>query len=719
VGRRWLARIALLIAIALLGWLMRATQHRKVELPGYTHWVTTDPDSLHQLRRIERIFREGPPAAERDAELSWPDGSALPAPPYYPLVAWSLLAPFAPEDAKARRGWLEEHACMLPAVFGVLAGLVGAWAALELLGLGAAAFVGLSLAVAPGAIHYSCVGNGDYQSWSLLLGLAQLGLLSSVLKRGVLERRGPALGWGAVLGAWHGLAIGSWTPALIQLVIADAALAVCIVVHTRSRRLATLPFFGLALHLSALVVLAPAIASSPWRLIAPWQVVCLSWFHAAYLLLGAAVFAGLIPWRRPSYPWIVAGVLTALGAACWLLEIGPAAALGEAFSWAGAENVFMSQVAESAPLVGAGGWSKLFLYVGYGALLAPLALPALAWTAWRERRLEWTPWCLALLAFGVMAAAQMRFAELVVAPLALAIAASCNAIGRRLRLRLPAWGALALAVLAALGLHWIGVRSTIQRGLEGKPFTEALAKRSARMLADWLRQGSPPRSAVMAVWNFGHLIQWAAERPIVSSNYGLYVGREPFLDSLRFFAGDDAGRAEDLLARRDVRYVLITTDFERLWGTFAAALAMPSSPQGYSRSIGARLLGAGPPLDFLRIVHASPLPDPRRTPPGSSDPIPSGLLLERVPGAWIEAHGTPGALLELSARLRVGSLAFSYAVSAAAGADGVARVRTPYACEPVGELTGLGPFEVRFAGSSSSVDVRESDVRSGTVILLR
>src|SRR5262245_17981403 len=211
---RW-AWILALIAIAAVAWLARSIQHRKVFLPGYEHWVTTDADSLHQLRRIERIFREGPPAAERDAELSWPEGSAIPAPPYYPLVAWAVLAPFAPSDVEARRGWLEESACTLPALFGVLAALAAAWAAGTLLGLSGAVFAGLCVAVAPGAIHYSCVGNGDYQSWSLLLGLVQLALLTSGFERCALERRRPALFWGAALCALHGLAIGSWTLALI------------------------------------------------------------------------------------------------------------------------------------------------------------------------------------------------------------------------------------------------------------------------------------------------------------------------------------------------------------------------------------------------------------------------------------------------------------------------------------------------------------------------
>jgi asparagine N-glycosylation enzyme membrane subunit Stt3 len=714
---RW-AWLLALIAIATAAWLARSIQHRKVFLPGSEHWITTDADSLHQLRRIERIFREGPPAAERDAELSWPEGSAIPAPPYYPLVAWTLLAPFAPDGVEARRGWLEEHACTLPALFGVLAALAAAWAAGMLMGLPAAVFAGLCVAVAPGAIHYSCLGNGDYQSWSLLLGLLQLALLARAFESGALELRRSALILGAAIGALHGLAIGSWTPALIQLVLADAALGIAIVVHARSGRFVALPQFGLALHLAALIVLAPALASSPWRSSAPWQIVNLSWFHAAYLALGAAVFVPLLFTRPRSYPWLVAGALGTLVALCWIAEIGPGAGLREAFSWARAENVFMSQVGESAPLIGPGTGSKLFLYLGYAAPLAPLAALAMGWLAWREQRLAWALWCLALIVFGAMAAAQMRFGEVAVAPLAIGLVALVRAAWSRAKLAAwPAWATASLAAAAALGLHTIGVASTVRRAASDKPFTDSLAKRSAREMSDWLRLHAPPRSGVMAEWSHGQLIQWAAEQPVVASNYGHYTGEAAFHDAFAFFAEEDPRRAEELLERRSVRYVLVTSDLDRQWPSTAAALGLPADAARFGASFGARLLGAGQPADFLRLVHVSPYPDPRRARAGAGGP-PSGFVYERVAGAWIEARGDPGTLLELAAPLRAGDFHFVYSVAARADAGGIARVRTPYASERAGDVEPDGPIQVRFAGAARPIEVRAADVEAGSVIPL-
>ncbi len=718
-------RIALVVVLALLAalaWWARSTQHRKVELVGYSHWISTDPDSLHQLRRIERIFREGPPAAEFDATFNWPDGSAIPAPPFYPLVAWAVLAPFAPAERAARRGWLEEAACTLPALFAVLAVLVLALAAHERIGVGAAVFAGVCLAVAPGAIHYSCIGNGDYQSWSLLLGLAQLALLSSALARGWLERTSTAWISGALLGVLHGVAIGSWTPALIQLVLADVVLAFGLILHTRRGECLKLPEFGVGLHVAALLVLAPALATSPWRTSAPWQIVNLSWFHALYLVLGSLVFAPLFALRTPStlrrsYGALTAAVLLALFGAAWLAPVGPGEALREAFSWARAENTFMAQVAESTPLWGA--WSKLALYLGYGAFVAPLACVALAVIAWRERALAWAPWCVALAVFGVMAAAQMRFAELVVAPLALALALCASRLFARVRFPTAArWLATPLAALAALGLHYDGVSSTVRRARSDPPFTDSLAKRSSRRMADWLRENSPEGSGVMALWGQGQTIQWAAERGVVASNYGHYVGEESFLDSFRFFAGDDAAQAEALLARRRVDYVLVTSDFERQWSSIAAGAGVSNTAERLARSMGARLLGAGAPLEFLRVVHASPLVDPRRGPPGAPPGMPSGFVLERVSGAWIEARGSPGALLEFEAELRLRGQRLRYSTSARAEADGRVRVRTPYASERVGDLEPAAGFRARFDGREHVLAVREADVRSGATITL-
>jgi hypothetical protein len=272
------------------------------------------------------------------------------------------------------------------------------------------------------------------------------------------------------------------------------------------------------------------------------------------------------------------------------------------------------------------------------------------------------------------------------------------------------------ALAAALVFHSIGVASTVRRAIDAPPFTDSLAKRSSREMAEWLRSHSPPRAAVMAPWGFGQMIQWAAERPVVASNYGHYTGEQAFLDGFRFFAETDPQRAEELLATRDVRFVLVTTDMDRQWRSIARALGLGDDPRRFQASLAARLVSGGTQLGFLRIVHASPLPDSRRASPGSSLSAPSGFVFERVAGARIEVRGNPGDLLEIELPLTDGLASFHFRASAHAGVDGVARVRCPYSTEQAGDFRPAGKLVTRFAGAESTLMVTEADVRSGTVL---
>lgn len=706
--------ILCLVLVALAALFARNVQHRRVQLSGSDTWITTDPDSLHQLRRIERVFDEGLPVAEFDPLESWPRGSAIPAPPYYPLVAYVLLAPFAPSDAEVRHAWLERAACWLPAVFGVLSALAAAWAAREMLGEAAGLFAGLCFAVAPGAIQRSCVGNGDYHSWSTLLAILQLGLLGAACARGVLDDRRRALVWGAALGVLHGLAIGSWTPALIQLVVTDVVLGLWIVAHVRTSRFPALAPFGIALHLAALLVLLPAVFASPWRRSEPWMLVNLSWAHAAYLLLAAAVFLPLLrssiaPWRA-RYPWIVLSALVGLGALLCGSGAGPGAALRDAFAWLGAETTFMGQVAESAPLVGAGAGWKVTLFLGFGAVIAPIALALLVRRAVRESRFDLAVGCVALFVFGTMAALQMRFAELAVLPLALAC---WSLVPQTLSTRTLA---LALAALAALGLHAQGVSSTVRRFLNDPPFGDSVAKRSARRSADWLRTHASPEECVLALWGQGHAITWAARLPIVASPYGSYVGEEEFLDSFRFFAASDPAAAEALLERRDVRYVLVTSDLDEQWPSIARAAAVGADAESLRRSLVPSLLLKGEALSFLRLVYAPPEVDERLARAGSGPREPGGLLYERVAGARVEIRGTPGDVVEVGATLRCGNWSLPYRGRATVGADGVARLRVPYSDAGAGDVRLDGGLQARVGARAVALRVSEADVRSGALV---
>src|SRR5688572_711182 len=153
--------LLLLIAVAAiaLAWVAREAQHRRIALASPERWFTTDPDSQYHMRRVERALREGLPVASTDPFLAWPDGSAIPWPPYYTLLSVAALSPFAP-DASEQGGevlheWIERSVATLPLVCGLLGVLAAALAGWSLAGAGGAWIAATYTALCTAAIAYS------------------------------------------------------------------------------------------------------------------------------------------------------------------------------------------------------------------------------------------------------------------------------------------------------------------------------------------------------------------------------------------------------------------------------------------------------------------------------------------------------------------------------------------------------------------------------------
>jgi len=94
--------VVVLVAVAATSWFLRDLHHQRVRAPDGETWVTTDPDTHYHCRRVERAILEGR-VASTDERLSFPDGSAIPWPPYYDGLVAATLAPFVPDDPGARR----------------------------------------------------------------------------------------------------------------------------------------------------------------------------------------------------------------------------------------------------------------------------------------------------------------------------------------------------------------------------------------------------------------------------------------------------------------------------------------------------------------------------------------------------------------------------------------------------------------------------------------
>lgn len=759
MSARHLKLAGVLVLVAALAWIARdldglrrpfiadARLPATADVPVEARWFSRDPDGLYHTRRIARVLEEGLPVAETDPRLAFPRGAPIPWPPYYDLVCAGLLAPFAPDasrEPEAFRAWLERAVATLPALFAVLSSLLAAGAAWCLVrgrlgstdspeasasdtpALAAALVAGITYACCWSSINYSVLGTGDHHAWISLLNGVLLVCVSGALAPLALASRRRALGFGVAAGVIAGVMLGSWVASLLYVLAVQLVLGWMIFRRAREEQ-PGLAVFGTAFHVVALLVLLPAVLSSPWRQEFPWMVVNLSWFHPLQLALGAAVFVPLLVWGRTRlaagtasarrYPLLVAAVLAASAGVLQLIGTGPAAGIAEGFAWVSRVNSFMGTVLESAPLLAsrAGGTApgqQLFFALGYGVLLFPLAWFALARETVREHRDSWLPWMICTPILLAQALTQRRFGDALAIPMAVVLGYGVARLP--LLRRSPAWLALPAVAFAALLLQgpavsaaWQGLR--LRRTLDmGSPFDHYLGD---RMLYEWIRRHTPPddEHSVLAHWDRGHMIEWAADRPSVATNFGSYVGAESYVAPSRFYLEEDPVRARAMLEQLRVRYVLAPGSLPaNLWSMIQAvdpalqARYMPSGPTGgtglnWTRTMGARLLAGGfqavpvsvpsdqrsSPLGFLRLVHVSPWRDSRFPDPITKAPVSAGYVWEHVRGAGVAGTGAPDEELRLEFQVHYERANYTLGWVASARCDeyGVARLWVPYTTE--------------------------------------
>ena len=739
-----------MLVVAALSWLVRELNHQRIPVPARHTWVTSDQDTLYQARRVERIFR-GEGLAGRDPYLSYPDGSAIPWPPYYAAIAWAWTRPNAPADPEALHEWIERRVASLPRLFGVATSVMTGLGAVALAGPAAGLAAGASHAFSAASVITSRVGNGDHHAFIAMLWAALLlGFTRSFRADALDDARGSARR-GAALGSIAGLALGTWVAFLVLVALLQAALGWLVVRHARTR-VAGLATFGLCFHAAALIVVAPAVLTSPWRIDQPWSVVNLSWFHALWLALGGLVFVPLFRTRSSTflrvYPAVVVAAIATIVGLSLAAGVGPGAGIREGIDWMRRDDAFMSVVAESRSLDRFGSVAVL----GWGIYLLPVAWLACAWLAFARDRFALLPWAVALPVLTAQAMRQVRFADVLAVPLAVictwAIVAAWRAPqlaalrGRAMSGRVATYSGAALLVGLALLAHSGMVRHTF--ALRGRdPDAAGVPVVATDMVvsevATWIRRHTPTPAdyAVLAPWTWGHELEWRADRPTVATNFGTFVGEDAFRAPARFFMAEDPNAGEAILEGRRARYVLVTSALPLQVGPLihAADLSLlhrymnPGAREGlgllpaWYATMGARLLFSGQPLrpdgevpqslDFVRLVHAVGR-DSRyqvRTP--------MGMLWERVPGAIVAAKGSPGDTLaiQLVVRFPYAAHELEFRRLETAGADGVARVRVPYATdEPNGDGHADGPAHWRFAGREGRVDIPGSALRSGTEI---
>ncbi|MCE9593197.1 MAG: hypothetical protein K8S98_03290 [Planctomycetes bacterium] len=765
-------RLELLLALVLVGWLAFAVR----DVPGLAHpyapagngdarWFSVDADGLYHMRRVARAIDEGS-VAERDPYLNFPDGAAIPWPPYYDALLARVLGPFAPSDANARREFLEHAVATAPLVFAVLTTLLVALIAWRVAGTGAALVAGACYALSRAAVNYQLLGNGDHHAAVTFCFAALLGVLTFAPRAKALESPGRGALCGVVAGALAGFAVGVWVASFVFVLYAQLTFG-WLMVRRSKERLAGVGAFSLAFHLTALAVLLPAVLSSPWRAEFPWMVVNLSNFHVVELGVGAAIslpivaaHSGPFALERPAaraYPWVVAMLLTAAGVALALLDVGPAAGIREGFEWVSRTNSFMDVVRESAPLIGERAEpGALFFALGYAVPVVVIAWIAIAWRAFRRGQHELLAWAIVIPPMAIQALQQRRFAEIFSVPLAFALAVGAVWLVARLRersasfARIPrvAWGVVGLGLVAAAQAQTIDryfgaldPKANFAVGTQNDHYV------GERMLCEWIREHTSPGDwCVLAHWDRGHMIEWAADRPTVATNFGSYVGRDSYCDPARFFMAEDSAEAEAILDRRRARFVVVTAALASSAKTLEGTAKLPAencdsdfahdderARASWLTRVGGQLIGDGAPrslslqpigdsLSFLRLVHTSPYRDTRFSDPRTGRAVPVGSIWECVRGANVEANGPPQKRFEVTLELDYPGRDFPlvFRTSATVDEHGVARVRVPYATDrPNGDGVARGALKWRIGSESGEVAIPESAVLAGSTLRVR
>ncbi len=747
----WL--VAILAFVGVLAWLPRSVEGLKhpYSNEGST-WFSRDPDGLYHARRVERAMAEGAVAAT-DPRMNYPEGAPIPWPPYYDGVLAAALAPFAPAEPEARWRWIERATASAPRVFGVLGALLAACAAWRMGGLLAAFVAGVGVALCRGTINYSVVGTGDHHAWVSLLAGASLLVLSQALRPTELASARRSLAWGALLGALCGLLVGSWVASLLYVLELQLVLGWMLWRRSRTAQPGLAPL-GCAMHATAALVLLPAVLASPWRAEFPWMVVNLSWFHLAEFALGALVFVplghrSLAQGTRAArlYPALVLVALASIALLGWSLGLAPARGIAEGFDWVARVDRFMDSVQESMPLVGSRAEEGvLFLALGYSVLLVPIALGWAAWRALRQREDELLPWVAATALLLPQALQQRRFADALAIPMAVLLGFAAAHVATRLRSRVLA---LTFALLA-LAAHWPSASSAWRRLSAprdpqlGGPFDPVAGERIA---LEWIRSRTSGADewSVLAHWDRGHVIEWAAGAPSVATNFGSYIGVDSYQDPARFFLGEDLKDARELLVRRHVRFVFAPATLLQLVPSMCRIAAperreqlLREGSQGQlvladrwyatlaSRLLfnGTAVLPNGVPIHdqpeapgFLRLVHVSPHRDPRHLDPVTGLRFPVAFVWEHVQGAQVEVRGPRGADVELEIKLEFAASRYRvpWRASARLGDDQRTTFRVPYSTESNGDAT-LARATWRIGDRSGTLVIPESSVLEGRVV---
>ncbi|MFT7517020.1 MAG: asparagine N-glycosylation enzyme membrane subunit Stt3 [Myxococcota bacterium] len=729
----WLTLAALMMVI-FCSWQMRATAHATQQYtPGSDQWYSLDSDGMYHMRRLSEYRQaDGMPSA-RDEALNYPHGAIIPWPPYYTLVADRLVT------ADATDAEIEMEMGSLPLYFSVITSLLVALGALMIAGRGAAVIAGLLHALSYGSAHYGGLGVADHHALVALLNVLILCCFSLMSRFGGFSSIRFCIGAAGIGGAAVGLMLGIWVGALMYLVPLQL---VCLWwLYDYFNRQVVL--FVSLFHLSALVVLLPAILQSPWLVDYPWMVINLSYFHLLWLALGILLplplyFSSSIAFthRYVQRTLMIGG---AIAAVIFAFDFPPASGILEGFAWVSRVDAFMSGIAESAPLVGAssGGFAEFAVWIGWSVVMLPFAY----FWAWRKRGFLTPillPWLVVLLPLFIQACAQRRFADALSGPLAVVAAVSVWHWLERTKFNTLIKTSIAGAFIVAT--QFAGIVQAVNHSESSTNDPVAVAEHK---LFSWIAEQQPDSRSVLAAWDFGHTIEWTAKRPSIATNFGSYIGRDSFVDPAIFFMTEDFAVAEEILSKRKVQYIVVTSRLPDLLASHV--LRIDADVKEYRQIVASKAqqltkkwfttmaaqvfnfgdadgaAGPAPSIPFLRLVHVSPTLVVVAEQLGTRTA--AGRIWEYVKGARVTGVSQPNSSVSIEIDFAFFDngkrlVSNSWTSSAVCDAQGHFEIRVPY-CSGSNRDAQVSEMRWSDANGVHVFELNESQVLNGETVRLK
>lgn len=679
-------------------------------------------DAYYHMRRVLYATANFPSSLDFDPYLKFPHGARpIWTPVFDTALAWLAL----PFSALWGEPGVAVAASFVPPLLGA-ATVVCLWRfALTTTDRATAFAAGAILAVLSAHSWYSQIGFVDHHAPVALLCVVLVAAAAPLLRSADAVRFRPSV----LLGACMAGCLLVWPGMLAHLFLAEAALWIHMVTRPSAAR-ARAAALELALaHATALVLLIPFTLGDLPEQFGPFSSVVLSYFQPWLMgtlsltaCAAAVLFGGTRAGSGTTSRTVTAfGVgLTLLGSSAVLFAELPTAVV-DALRWLTKDEAFQASVGESQPLFyTAGEWQRFIAELRFGRTIYLFPLALIGWLAAARNRSDRPVWLsLALWAVGLAALTwvQRRFMNSFSVAYALvmgwAIVWLWRAFVARLSdssgARVGVAAVLLLAMLFALeptlrsyGESVSGALTWLRGGLAAPDRSKA-QKFGVLLVGDWLRAHSPgtsgyleasvePEYGVLSLWGDGHVLRYAARRPVVTDNFGDDVGPENMDASRRYFAASDEATAVQELDRLRARYVVVRPAgsasgpmFQRLYRNDGTGLAQH------------RMVFESPRAE--RTIGQAPL-----------------KVFERVPGALVHGRAEPGALVTATLTLRSQrGRAFGYEATAVAGSDGQYALRLPHATTSSDDerVRATSSYVVRSGAASGKVAVDEASVLAG------